>query len=191
MAQVGKAIDIEEVFKYAIDNGAKVINCSFGYFAMDQQLLRQLKRSMKYALKKDVLIVASAGNSGKNNDLEPIYPASFSVEFPNVISVGASTANDERFHASCYGKKHVDLFAPGEHIVAPLNAHKYILSDGTSEAAPIVSGVAALLRQFNPKLTAAEVKTILMSTVDKSESLKDFSVSGGRVNAARALEKAK
>lgn len=121
---MGKDFDIEDVFKHAVDSGAKVINCSFGYFSVDKQLLKKLRRAMKYALDKDVLIVASAGNSGENNDLKPLYPASFSVEFPNVISVGASTANDERFHASCYGKKHVDIFAPGEDIVAPLNAHK-------------------------------------------------------------------
>ncbi|AGH95645.1 S8 family serine peptidase [Pseudobdellovibrio exovorus] len=190
VAPVGKAIDIEEVMRYTIDSGAKVINCSFGYVSIKPDLMEKLRRALRYAQEKDVLIVAAAGNYGRDNDKEPFYPSSFSVEFPNVISVGATAEDDSHFYASSYGKKHVDIFAPGRNIIVPADATRYVLSSGTSEAAPIVSGVASLMRQINPRLSAAQVKKILMQTSDKKEQLRAISVSGGRVNAARAVEAA-
>lgn len=190
VAPVGEPIDIEEVIRYAVDSGAKVINCSFGYVSTTDAIMLKLRKAFLYAQKKDVLIVASAGNYGRDNDKYPFYPSSFSTEFSNVISVGATTEDDSPFHASSYGKKHVDIFAPGKDIIVPVNATKYTLSSGTSEAAPIISGVASLMRQLNPRLSAADIKKILMQTVDKTEKLRAVSVSGGRVNAARAVEAA-
>lgn len=184
----GVSIDIEEVIRYAVDSGVQVINGSFGYWSPSAELLSQLRRGIAYAQEKNVVMVFSAGNFGSNNDVKSSYPANFTTEFDNVISVGASDQKNKRFYASNYGKKTVDVFAPGEKIIVNYGGDNYKLSNGTSEAAPIVTGLVALMKQVNPNLKASEIKKILISTVDKNTDLEKVSVSGGRVNAFRALK---
>lgn len=181
------AIDLAEVIRYAVDSGAKVINCSIGITQPDAAYVENLREGVRYAFEHDVVIVASAGNSGVNNDKIEFYPANFSREFANVISVGASTRRNEMWPHSQYGKTTVDLFAPGDDMLVIAKEAVYVRSEGTSEAAPVVSGVVALMRQVNPRLSASEIKTILHETSDKFPAFADKSLSGGRVNAAEAV----
>ncbi len=183
-------IDLTEVIRYAVDSGAKVINCSFGISQPSRDYLAHLREAIQYASERDVVIVASAGNSGTNNDVTAFYPANFSSEFDNVISVGASTSHDQVWEYSQYGEKTVDFFAPGDDMLVIARDSVYVRSEGTSEAAPIVTGVVALMRQVNPKLSAGDVKRILRDTSDKLPAFARKSVSGGRVNAAAAVSAA-
>jgi subtilisin family serine protease len=170
--------------RYAVDHGARVINCSWSYFNVDQKTDRAIREAIQYAADKDVLMVFAAGNFPDHGDA--MYPASLTTEFDNLISVGASDEQDRKAMSN-FGKKTVDVFAPGRNIIVPINHTKYDLSQGTSEAAPIVSGVAALMFQLDPKLHAHEVKEILMRTADRLPQLKNLSRTGARVNAYRAL----
>lgn len=191
IAPVGEPIDIEQVIRFAVDQGAQVINGSFGYYTISDKELVKLRRALRYAQEKDVVLVFSAGNNTWNNDKTAFYPANFTTEFDNVISVGASDQQDQRFKASSYGQKSVDVFAPGVDIIVPVGGERYILTSGTSEAAPITTGVVALMRELNPALSAAQIKKILIQSVDPIESLKNISVSGGRINAEKALRNCK
>lgn len=189
----GKQLNIETVIRNAVDAGVKVINGSFGYHHPEPEILEQLRRGLVYAREKDVLLVFSAGNYGprRNNDLEPFYPANFSTEFDNVISVGASNPQDGIFYASSFGRDTVDLLAPGNEILVPVGRGRFRKTDGTSEAAPIVAGVAALMRQIAPSLKAHEIKSIIMRTVDVRVALAHKCRSSGRLNAFRAVTAAK
>lgn len=190
IAPVGLPVDIEEVVRYAVDSGARVINCSFGFSSVTPEIMRKLRAALSYARQKDVLVVAAAGNYGRDSDREPHYPSALTTEFDNLISVGASTREDRPFRASNYGRRTVDLFAPGDAIIVPVGPERFDLSSGTSEASPITAGVAALIRQVNPSLTAAQVKHILSTSVDPAPALARISVSGGRLNAEKALRRA-
>ncbi|RTY70333.1 peptidase S8 [Flavobacterium sp. GSP27] len=163
--------DIANAIYYAVDNGAKVINMSFGKeFSLYKELVIE---ALKYAMKRDVLIVHSAGNNKFNIDENPYYPSD--TEFKddakevvdNFINVGATTAKaDSTFVASYsnYGKKNVDLFAPGDKIYTTTAGNSYGYDSGTSLAAPMVSGTAALIWSYYPKLTAKEVKQIILES---------------------------
>lgn len=192
IAPVGDAIDIAQVIRYAVDSGAKVINCSFGIGStIPEETLNRLRAAIAYAREKDVLIVASAGNHGDNTDEKPLYPAALTAEFDNVISVGASTRQDQRFAHSNYGHRTVDFFAPGHEIIVPVSRDGFLLTSGTSEASPITAGVAALVRQVNPRLSAAQVKEILKTTVDPIRQMQATSIAGGRLNAYKAIKEAR
>ncbi|MDR3021351.1 MAG: S8 family serine peptidase, partial [Clostridiales bacterium] len=149
------------------------------------------------------LFVAAAGNEDLNNDIYENFPSNYRL--PNLISVGASSRLDRRSDYSNYGKNTVDIFAPGDDIastyprnlpvleeegVRPISSG-YVYMDGTSMATPIVTGVAALMLSFDSNLTATRIKSIIMETVDTNVdvSIKNFSVSGGRLNAGKALMK--
>lgn len=188
---------------YAVDNGAKVINMSFGKgFSNHSDWVRD---AIAYAAKKDVLIVAAAGNDGNNTDEVENYPndqigtgAEISDTF---LRVGATT-NDYSSSLvagfSNYGKSSVDVFAPGTEIYSSYPNNKYEFAQGTSMASPLVAGVAALIFSQYPKLSAAQVKTILMESglaIQKKVSLGNgstvmfsaLSKSGKLVNAYNAL----
>lgn len=185
----GEQLNIETVIRDAVDAGVKVINGSFSYNNPTPEIMAQLRRGITYAREKDVLLVFSAGNYGprRNNDIEPNYPANFTTEFDNVISVGASNPQDGIFYASSFGRNTVDLLAPGNEILVPVGRGRFRKTDGTSEAAPIVTGVAALMRQIAPQLKAHEIKNILMRTVDVRIALANKCKSSGRLNAHRAV----
>ncbi|MEW7281148.1 S8 family peptidase [Aquimarina sp. 2201CG1-2-11] len=160
--------DIALAIRYAVDNGAKVINMSFGKFFSSQQ--KFVSDAIAYAAKKDVLIVHAAGNENSNIDAIRFYPTDYSQngEFAqNFINVGSSNYKLNRKLPSSfsnYGKQHVDVFAPGYNLYTTLPNNKYIHESGTSLAAPLVSGIAALLRSRYPDLKAAQIKYILMNS---------------------------
>ncbi len=132
-----------------------------------------------------VLFVAAAGNSSSNNDLSPHYPSSYGN--PNVIAVAALDHNDLMATFSSYGATSVDLGAPGVNTLSCNLNNSYRLASGTSMATPHVSGVCALLKAVSPSLTHAGLKARLLATVDPLPALSGKCVSGGRVNALRAL----
>ncbi|QSW91159.1 S8 family peptidase [Flavobacterium endoglycinae] len=163
--------DIALAIRYAVDNGAKVINGSFGKsFSPHKQWVYD---AIKYAAKKDVLIVHAAGNDGYNIDETKNinYPNDSEdnvKEFAdNVITIGAINKEyGENVVAgfSNFGKINVDVFAPGEEIYATVPNNKYKYLQGTSMASPNAAGVAVLIRSYYPKLKAAQVKKILMDS---------------------------
>ena len=181
--------DIALGIRYAVDNGAKVINGSFGKdFSPHKQWVYD---AIKYAESKDVLIVHAAGNDSKDIDVENNYPNDSDdkvKEFAdNLITIGAlnfdyGTKVVARF--SNYGKVNVDVFAPGVKIYASTPNNTYKLLQGTSMASPNVAGVAALIRSYYPKLSAKQVKHILM---DSGVAITTNVVVGGKANDVRSF----
>lgn len=161
--------DIALGIRYAVDNGAKVINGSFGKnYSPHKQWVYD---AIKYAESKDVLIVHAAGNDSKDIDVESNFPNDSDdkkTEFAdNVITVGALNYEyGEKIVAefSNYGKLNVDVFSPGVKIYATTPNNEYKYEQGTSMASPNVAGVAALIRSYFPKLTAKQVKYIIMNS---------------------------
>lgn len=162
--------DVALAIHYAVDNGAKVINASFGKDY--SSLPKAVYEAIRYAEKHDVLFIHAAGNDAKDVAKNPNFPSEmydFQTEpFTNVITVGAST----RFHKeklaatfSNYGTP-VDIFAPGAEIYNAVPDNKYRELQGTSMAAPMVSGVAALLKGYFPSLTMIEIKDIIIQSGD-------------------------
>ncbi|WP_373496322.1 S8 family peptidase [Aquiflexum sp.] len=164
--------DIALGIRYAVDNGAKIINASFGKsFSPNAEWVYD---ALKYAASKDVLFVLAAGNDG--NDLDdpknPNYPNDHKYikgqEFvDNVITIGALISEfGENMVAvfSNYGAQNVDIFAPGDKIYSTMPENEYKFQGGTSMAAPMVSGLAALIRSHYPQLTANQVKKIIMES---------------------------
>jgi subtilisin family serine protease len=178
--------DIADAFRYAGANGARVVNASFGAPGASQTL-----RAAIHAYPA-TLFVVSSGNSGADNDATPIYPCN--TPEPNVVCVGATTDSDQRASYSNFGRRSVDVFAPGDRILTTTRVsdgfyENLVYGFGTSFATPHVAATAALLLQVEPTLTAEELKEILLDT---SETLADhrfaaISVSGGRLNANDAV----
>jgi subtilisin family serine protease len=200
--------DIALSIRYAVDNGAKVINGSFGKsFSPHKQWVYD---AIKYAEKKDVLIVIGAGNDAKNIDIEDSFPNDSDdkiTEFAdNLITIGALNfeyGENVVANFSNFGALNVDVFAPGVQIYATTPENTYQFLAGTSMASPNVAGVAALIRSYYPKLSASQVKQILMDSGTKINSMvqvggkrgekKQFSTlskSGRIVNAYTALQMA-
>ena len=203
--------DVALAIRYAVDNGAKILNTSFGKGYSPKK--EWVWDAIKYAASKDVLIVNAAGNDGENIDKEFTYPndsKDFKIEISdNVITIGAMSANYNKnlpANFSNYGKINVDVFAPGVQIYSTTPENEYKKLSGTSMAAPSTAGVAALVRSYYPKLTASQVKHILMNsgTLINMEVIKpgsqsrenpdgekvpftELSVSGRVVNAYNAL----
>ena len=166
--------DIALAIRYAVDNGAKVINGSFGKdFSPHAEWVWE---ALKYAESKDVLFVHAAGNDGKDIDIEPNFPTDSKDKNTEIVSnflqIGALNYEyGEKIIAdfSNYGTKNVDIFAPGVKIYATLPNGKYKYLQGTSMAAPMVAGVAAMIKSYYPSLTMKEIKDIII------ESGKDYS----------------
>lgn len=204
--------DVANAIRYAVDNGATVINMSFGKgFGTHKNLVDE---AVKYAAKKDVLLVHAAGNSGENNDVTPNFPnANFEKKSgflckkqkraKNWVEVGAlnyKTGENAPAPFSNYGIKEVDLFAPGMKIYSTMPNNEYAPLQGTSMASPVVAGVAATIRSVFPALSAEQVKEALMKSVtpvtddvklpgSKTDKINfsKLSVSGGVVNLDKAL----
>ncbi|NND63053.1 MAG: S8 family serine peptidase [Flavobacteriaceae bacterium] len=162
--------DIALAIRYAVDNGAKVINTSFGkYYSPHPEWVWD---AIKYAAQKDVLIVNAAGNEGFDLDGVQVYPndqktgetSEVSDTFITIGALNYDYGSEMVASFSNYGKNNVDVFAPGVKIYSttPLNTYEYL--QGTSMAAPAVAGVAAMIRSYYPKLKAKEVKQILMNS---------------------------
>ena len=177
VANTVKAVD------YAIANGARIINYSSEGKGFNVAEYRALER----ASKKGILVVVAAGNSGENNDTadSPTYPASY--DLPNIIAVAATNIHNEVLPISNYGATKVHVAAPGESIFSTMPKGRYGYNTGTSQATAFVSGVAALLLSENPALTTADLKRMIMSSVDKAPNLKNKVASGGRLNAYKAV----
>lgn len=198
--------DVANAIRYAVDNGAKVLNMSFGKaYSWDKNIVDE---AVKYAMAKDVLIVQAAGNDNKNLDVEKSFPDRKYEDGGAAgayIVVGASGWVDDatlKATFSNYGKTTVDVFAPGVKINSTVPGSKYEQYDGTSMASPVVAGLAALIRSYYPKLFAQQVKEVILKSVvkvnhdvnvkvgeeTKSVPFADLSITGGVVNAYQALK---
>jgi len=181
---------LADAIRFAVDHGAKVINISMGKpYTWNKKAVDE---AVNYAMKKDVMIIHAAGNTGENIDIADNFPnkryADSTGQANGWIEVGASDKKGNAADFSNYGKVNVDVFAPGVDIYSTIPGNKYESWSGTSMAAPMVAGLAALIRGYNPKLTAVQVKDIIMQSVVKRDALKDKCVSGGIVNAYNALK---
>lgn len=200
--------DVANAIRYAVDNGAKVLNMSFGKaYSWDKKIVDE---AVKYAVSKDVLMVQAAGNDNKDVDQETNFPDRRYLDggvASSYIVVGASGPQDDqtlKANFSNYGKTGVDVFAPGVQIYSTVPGSKYEAYNGTSMASPVVAGLAALIRSYYPKLTAVQVKDIILKSVvkvnhnvniegeegaaPKSVPFSDLCVTGGIVNAYQALK---
>lgn len=167
--------DVANAIRYAVDNGAKILNMSFGKPVSPGKNV--VWDAFKYAQDKGVLFVKAAGNENENIGENVYYPTNFknvSDAKPfvnNVIVVGASTNDNEFLRASFsnYNQKMVDVFAPGEKIYSTVPDGKYEYLQGTSMASPVVAGAAAVLLAYMPNLTPAQIIESLVKTSNKSE----------------------
>ena len=203
--------DVANAIIYAVDNGATIINMSFGKGDSPQK--PAVDRAVRYAAKHDVLLVHAAGNDGKENTLDNNFPnRSFAKKglfkpkyAPNWIEVGAlNWAGGESLAAdfSNYSKQYVEVFAPGVDILSTVPDNGYRKFPGTSMAAPMVAGAAAVLRSYFPQLTAVQVKDIIVrsaaqqsgkTTLPGSSDLVPFSklsISGGILDLEAAVRMA-
>ena len=201
--------DVALAIVYAVDNGAKIINMSFGKSFSPEK--KWVDEAIRYAESKDVLLVHAAGNESHNVDQVDNFPnpnlITFNTKATNFITVGAS--GDPRVAAgklvadfSNYGKATVDVFAPGVKIYSTLpGGDKYGYLNGTSFSSPIVAGIATLIRSYYPNLTAEQVKfaidksaetptdiKVMVPGTDSTTTLNQLSQTGGFVNAYTALE---
>lgn len=204
--------DVALAIHYAVDNGAKVINMSFGKEVSPQK--PWVDEAIRYAATHDVLLVHAAGNESENLDVQQNYPSAIlndATIAPNVITVGASGDSSIKCGLVAdftnYGANTVDVMAPGVKIYSTVPyGNGYSFQQGTSMAAPVVSGIAAIIRGYYPTLTAAEVKYAIESSVDnsmkdeyynmpgtvKKQKIRfgDLCRTGGIVNAYNAIIKA-
>jgi len=198
--------DVANAIIYAVDNGARIINMSFGKsFSPEKEAV---DKAVKYAEQKGVLLIHAAGNDAEDIDVEKNFPTRFYLggkEAKNWLEIGASSSGDDRELAgsfSNYGKKNVDLFAPGVEIYSTVPGNEYKNESGTSMASPTTVGVAALIMSYFPELTALEVKEILRNSTRKFDGLEvqkpgggktsfsNLSSTGGLVNAYEAVKMA-
>ena len=198
--------DVANAIRYAVDNGAQIINMSFGKaFSPNKSYVDE---AIIYAESKGVLLVHAAGNSGENTDEENNFPTKNLDKkkvASNWIEVGASAwGEDGKLAASFsnYGKVNVDLFAPGVQIYSTAPGNEYKNAQGTSMASPVTAGVAAMLLSYFPELSATDIKDILMKSVrtfdglmvtkpgtkDEMVNFTELSSSGGIVNAYEAVK---
>ncbi len=176
----GTTDDVAAAFNYAGDNDIPIVNASLGGPDPSQALTDAITSH------PGTLYVVAAGNDSTDND-DPstgFYPCDVSA--PNLICVGASDQNDQPAWFSDYGATTVDLFAPGVSI-ASTYLGGYAYDDGTSMATPMVTGTLALMLARNPSLTAAQLKSDLLSSVDQAPQLDGLSVTGGELDAAAAV----
>ncbi|MCC5848320.1 MAG: S8 family serine peptidase [Verrucomicrobia bacterium] len=167
--------------QYAVENGARISNNSWGSSFYSQALYDVIAASGRHGH----LFVAAAGNDGHDVDLNMSSPGNYNL--PNMISVAASTRHDDRAAFSNYGAFTVHLAAPGHEILSTWPNATYNSISGTSMAAPHVAGVAALIMSQNPHLDVSAVKELILSSVDKLPEWEGLVLSGGRLNAAKAM----
>lgn len=165
--------DVANSIRYAVDNGARIINMSFGKsYSYDK---KAVDRAVCYAERKGVLLVHAAGNSGENTDIEDNFPNKYkkgntSKPFGNWLEVGALSwmpGTDMPATFSNYGKKNVDVFAPGVDIYSTIPGSEYASFSGTSMASPVTAGVAALVWSYYPELTVKQLREILVKSTIK------------------------
>ncbi|HUA44949.1 MAG TPA: S8 family peptidase [Solirubrobacteraceae bacterium] len=181
----GTDTDVAAAFNYAGDNNVPIVNASLGGTTPSQVVEQAI------AAHPNTLYVVAAGNDGTDNDSPstPFYPCDLTEA--NVICVGASDQNDQPASFSDYGPNSVDLFAPGVNILSTWLSSggyaQYAYGDGTSMSTPMVSATLALMLARNPSLSAAQLKSDLLASVDPEPQLAGESVSGGELDAAAAV----
>lgn len=197
--------DVANAILYAVDNGAQIINMSFGKSTSPRK--EAVDKAVKHAEQKGVLLIHAAGNDSEDIDIKKNYPSRYYIngsEAKNWMEIGASSwGADKDFVGSFsnYGKKSVDLFAPGVKIYSTLPDNKYKDLDGTSMASPVTTGVAALIMSYYPEFNALEVKDILRKSTRQFDNLKittpggkgeiefsELSITGGLINAYQAIK---
>ncbi|HBE84194.1 MAG TPA: hypothetical protein DDW24_15630 [Blastocatellia bacterium] len=182
----GTTKDAIEAINYAVDRKQKgvnvrIISASWG----STQYSKALEDAIRAAGEQGILFIAAAGNSSTDNDRRPHYPSNYNL--PNVISVAALDRTDSLASFSNYGAKTVHVAAPGKEIVSTWLNEAYREASGTSMATPHVAGIAALIVARDRSITVEKLKERVMAAVDKIEQLNGKVVSGGRINAAKAL----
>ncbi|MBK24224.1 MAG: hypothetical protein CME70_09515 [Halobacteriovorax sp.] len=180
-------VDVVESFLYAAKNGAKIINCSFG--KSHNEGGQAVSEAIKYIGEKyGTLVIAASGNSSQDIDRRLTYPASFENDHLMVV---ASTSNRGGMsYFSNYGKKNVDLAAPGSSVYSTTPNNRYSSMSGTSMASPSAAGVAAEVLSHNPELGPVELKRLLMESATKVGRFSSKLVTGGRIDLYSALQKA-
>ncbi|MFN3695957.1 MAG: S8 family peptidase [Pseudobdellovibrio sp.] len=166
---------------YVAAQGVKVINMSWG----GAPCVQNLRSALQELSSKDILIVTASGNDGLNSDYSPTYPAAFMLD--SQINVAASTSDDYMIYFSNFGFKTVNILAPGVNIFSTVPGNKSTLLDGTSMAAPMVTGTAALLWSAFPNASSQQVKIAILNSVDVARPNANVS-SRGRINARKALD---
>ena len=183
----GTTKDAIEAINYVIDRkragvNVRIISASWGSTARS----RALEDVIRKAYDEGILFVAAAGNANSDNDQTPHYPSSYNLG--NVVSVAATNRHDQLTSFSNYGATSVHIAAPGEEILSTWLEHGFSEKKGTSMATPFVAGVAALILSKNPKMSVDDLRAKLLQSVDPLTSLKGKVSSGGRINAAKAVD---
>lgn len=171
---------IAEAIKYACDNGAKVVNASWGSGYRSDEI----EAAIGYCHERGVLFVGAAGNSRKDMDVEPDFPSAY--DLPNQVVVSATDNRDRPATFSNYGSM-IDLAAPGSYIFSLLPKSQYRAFSGTSQASPMVAGAAALLLAQEPWLSHMDVKQRLLESADQRRALRRWVGSAGRLNVYNLL----
>lgn len=174
----GTTASIIQAIQYAEANGAQICNLSLGSSQNDPALYRTMASS-------DMLFVVAAGNDGTDLETSPSYPASYDLD--NVISVANIRYDGELDPTSSYGAASVDLAAPGSYILSTTPGGSYSYMTGTSMAAPMVSAAAAIVYSAFPNATLADVKDILLASVQKLDSLSNRTATGGMLDLGAAM----
>jgi YD repeat-containing protein len=181
-AGTGDVAAAVEAIDYAVRHGAQVINCSWGTEAES----RFLRDAIERAGSRGVVVVASAGNSGRDIDAAPYYPASYDLQ--NLISVASTDGFDQLAQFSNRGATRVTVAAPGMHLLTTSSGGDYHLVTGTSASAPLVAGVVGLIKTLRPTLGAAQVRAAVVGGVRPVEGLTGQVSAGGVADAAGALD---
>lgn len=176
-----RAINYATMMKDQYRQNVRVMNNSWGGGGFYQPI----ENAIEAAADEGILFVAAAGNSGRDNDLRPEYPAGYQVD--NVLSVAATDRNDRLASFSNYGDRTVHVAAPGVNILSTMPNNRYGSLSGTSMATPHVAGLAALLWANDRGMTYSEVKDAIMNGVDQVDALAGKIITGGRINAYNAI----
>jgi subtilisin family serine protease len=178
----GTTADAIRATLYAADEGAVATNNSYGGDGYSQAFAD----AIAYADLRGSLFVAAAGNSSMNTDSSPNYPSSYAL--PNVISVAATNSSDGLAWFSNYGRRSVDLGAPGDNVYSTVPGASYAFESGTSMATPHVTGAAALVKSRFPSASGLGIKALLLRSVDPLASLAGRTTTGGRLNVKNAVQ---
>ncbi len=174
----GSTLSVIQAIRYAEKNGASICNLSLGSTTNDRALYQTMANS-------SMLFVVAAGNEQSDNDSTPSYPASYDLD--NIISVANLNYNGELHYSSNYGASGVDLAAPGSYILSTTPNNGYSYMTGTSMAAPMVTGAAAMVYSYHDDITLSDVKEILLCSVAKLDTLSDSVATGGMLDLGAAM----
>jgi subtilisin family serine protease len=180
----GSTSDAINAIYYAVNNGAKILNNSWG----GPSYSRALHEAIAFAYENEVLFVAAAGNAKTNNDKTPMYPASYDV--PNIISVAATNDYDSLASFSNFGVSTVHVASPGVSILSSYPPNSYTYLSGTSMAAPVVAGIAALVAHEQPNMNGYQIKQVILESSDIKSTLSGKVATSARVNAFKAITSA-